>query len=767
MKKRMMTKLMLAAAAGTMLMAMPMTAMADRAYRTEASDAAVPAVTGLGWKLQDGEVHINWQNKLKNDDGVEQSVYIEYSTDASFPDNNLTNYEWSSGTSLQLDDAFPGKTYYVRAFIREYNENTDDTKYGAYSDPIAVTTLVPEVSISDTVVTSDSVTFRFGYYQGFQTNHVDLVYDYSRNYDWDYNGDGTVDANDKYEYTDEYVDQGYFPDSLYENVTGFEICRAQGNGSYKLIATVADTAYTDKNLKSMQNYRYKIRAYVLDPVTNKKIYGKYSYKKVTTWGSDLNLKAVANGTKKIKLTWKKVAGATGYKIYRVAGEGNDTTWKSGTDTSYSNYELIKTIKKGSAASYTDTKVESGEAYSYRVEAYKTVKSGKTTKELKISQTAYCSLGYDGYISVKSEDVDLKGNVKVVWDKIKGVDGYIVERYDDKTEDWIQVTKLKNDAASYTFAALAEDAYAEYRMCAYTGNVYSSYHYVYPEYRSYAEKTAAITAKADASGVVTVSWAPVKGASYYKVYRSRQIGRYNADMGYYNIPSGTTLRVLKKPGVLSADASYYKETPVYTDKIPATVTSVKDQYYGYSYVADYKWDEKTQQDIPVIKAIDIQKAPAAGVRYYYYVQAYAQDGTPVVNDLKDDIWDEEKQDYVEKVVGQTKSTYYRGGLSGKPASIVIGETTLKAPAISKITSAKKGKAVVSWKKVTGASKYYVYYSAKKNSGYTFAGITTANKLTVSGLTSGKKYYFKVKSCTFNAAGADVYSALSSAKTKKVK
>lgn len=84
--------------------------------------------------------------------------------------------------------------------------------------------------------------------------------------------------------------------------------------------------------------------------------------------------------------------------------------------------------------------------------------------------------------------------------------------------------------------------------------------------------------------------------------------------------------------------------------------------------------------------------------------------------------------------------------------------------------QNGSPCIAWDNVlrtTGASKYYVYYSTKKNSGYTFAGITSKTKLTVKNLTSGRKYYFKVKACASNAAGADVFSSLSAAKAKKVK
>ena len=63
------------------------------------------------------------------------------------------------------------------------------------------------------------------------------------------------------------------------------------------------------------------------------------------------------------LSWKKVKGATGYKVYR-------STKKNG------KYKKIRTIKKASAVTFTDSKVKKGKTYYYKVRAYKTVKGNK-------------------------------------------------------------------------------------------------------------------------------------------------------------------------------------------------------------------------------------------------------------------------------------------------------------------------------------------------------------------------------------------------------
>ena len=72
---------------------------------------------------------------------------------------------------------------------------------------------------------------------------------------------------------------------------------------------------------------------------------------------------VTSKKKKVTLKWKKNSKATGYEIYRA-------TKKNG------KYKKIRTIKKASAVTFTDSKVKKGKTYYYKVRAYKTVKGNK-------------------------------------------------------------------------------------------------------------------------------------------------------------------------------------------------------------------------------------------------------------------------------------------------------------------------------------------------------------------------------------------------------
>ncbi len=95
------------------------------------------------------------------------------------------------------------------------------------------------------------------------------------------------------------------------------------------------------------------------------------------------------------------------------------------------------------------------------------------------------------------------------------------------------------------------------------------------------------------------------------------------------------------------------------------------------------------------------------------------------------------------------------------------TKTKTPSITVTSSAKK-KALVKWNNVSGETGYQVWYSTSKDGTYKRFGNAKADatSLTVTGLTSGKTYYFKVRTYITTDSGY-VYSAWSTVKSVKVK
>ena len=75
--------------------------------------------------------------------------------------------------------------------------------------------------------------------------------------------------------------------------------------------------------------------------------------------------------------------------------------------------------------------------------------------------------------------------------------------------------------------------------------------------------------------------------------------------------------------------------------------------------------------------------------------------------------------------------------------VAFKITLAKSKITSLQGKKSGVVTLKWSKAAGAGKYVVYYSASTNGKYKSAGTSKKNSMTVKGLKSGKKYYFKVK------------------------
>ena len=123
-------------------------------------------------------------------------------------------------------------------------------------------------------------------------------------------------------------------------------------------------------------------------------------------------------------------------------------------------------------------------------------------------------------------------------------------------------------------------------------------------------------------------------------------------------------------------------------------------------------------------------------------------------------------YEFKVMAYGKSEW--GAVLSTDAGIVNVKTKLATPKITSLTSASKGKAVIKWSDISGEVGYQVYYSTSKDGTYKKYATYKDGKLkaTVSGLKSGKKYYFKVRAYD-KQKGKTVYSGFSSIKSIKIK
>ena len=142
---------------------------------------------------------------------------------------------------------------------------------------------------------------------------------------------------------------------------GYYVYRSTSEkGTYKKVATVKGTSYTNSKLKTGTKYYYKIAAYRKSGSKNITGYMTSAVSKKLTLSKP---KATTTaGSKKITIKWSKISGTSGYEIYRA-------TSKTG------EYKLIKTVKSNTT-SYKNIKLKAKKTYYYKVRAYRTVNGKK-------------------------------------------------------------------------------------------------------------------------------------------------------------------------------------------------------------------------------------------------------------------------------------------------------------------------------------------------------------------------------------------------------
>ena len=185
-----------------------------------------------------------------------------------------------------------------------------------------------------------------------------------------------------------------------EGADGYYVIRKTGSGSYTTLKKIADPdtlTYTDTTAESGTQYTYGVRAY---KSTTK---GAYTAKSMTRLSAVTP--TLTNTASGITVKWTKVAGATGYYVYRKEGTGS--------------YSLVKKITSGATVSYSDTAVKdnNGTKYTYYVRAYKS-----TTKSAYTAKATYRVTG----VAISSLTNSAAKTMTVNWAKNAKATGYEIQ-----------------------------------------------------------------------------------------------------------------------------------------------------------------------------------------------------------------------------------------------------------------------------------------------------------------------------------------------------
>lgn len=174
---------------------------------------------------------------------------------------------------------------------------------------------------------------------------------------------------------------------------GYEVYRSKNNGKFVRCDTVSSKTYTDTDIETGENYKYKIRAY-------KYAKGKKKYSSISS--ESILIKASPTGITKINvysfsnrnvISWIASEQASGYKVYRSS---NNIDW-----------ECINTIYINSAYC-EDYNIDPSINYFYKVSAFEIVEGKEHSSVLSGSFSAGNRKGID--VS--------HHNGKINWKKVK-------------------------------------------------------------------------------------------------------------------------------------------------------------------------------------------------------------------------------------------------------------------------------------------------------------------------------------------------------------
>lgn len=520
-----------------------------------------------------------------------------------------------------------------------------------------------------------------------------------------------------------------------DGASGYYVYRkADGEKYFKQIAEVnGNKTFTSTDLSATTGvkYQYTVRAY---RNRNGKPYaGLYDSKGVTATActkAPTIKSGVSTVSDKLKLTWSKVNGATGYNVYRKLE--NDK-----------NYKLIKTINGNGNVEFTDSGLKCGVKYYYRINGFRTVDS-KNYEGL--GSKDYLGLTNPAQPALKSAKSLGYNTISIEWTKVEGATGYDIYRKTTGTYSKIGTVDKQSTVTFKDEKAVTGVRYQYTVRAFYNKNgikkVSTYENYIHgTAYPSNPNLTSVTSVEYNA---IELKWDKVDGANGYKIYRKlpsdknykELITLYGQTDKYTDqtVTCGTTYQYVIKSFRYENGKTYTSgNSSAVSCKAVPPVVKVKVASTGYNslnvswekvngatgYRIYFKkdnaknWTTLATFENGSLTSCEHRKL-TTGVNYTYTVRAYYKDGSKT-------IWGD----------------FNQTGVTKKPVT--------SAPKLVSVTSSTATNVTVKWETVSGANGYKVMRKADGSKTWSTIGTTNSKKLSYTDkkVSCGVKYHYTVR------------------------
>lgn len=389
------------------------------------------------------------------------------------------------------------------------------------------------------------------------------------------------------------------------NAAQYIVFRKTGaNGTYKEVGRTTETSLIDGSASYGTNYYYTVIA--------KNNSGRsQSYNTaglpVTTPRRDVTMvSAVDNGMNRVKVTWQREKGATGYRLYRSTNGGG--------------YKKVTTIKKN-ASSYTDETVAKNTNYDYTVKAYfKTDKGNVWTTCVKKQATV--TTDADPTVTLSGTMAPDNKSITFTW--TKSADPDVIYRLYRKVDDG-SYEKVNTDTKDpYVDTDLEPGTTYKYRVRFYRKALHSTKTYwssysnvltfttpeeVVPEENTGTTGTTENTANSDGSqsAQASVQTPAAKTAPGQVTFRSAYSSAYDTDQMDWVTPASDASLTIHWNTVKGADGykvyqyngkTYKRIATINDPSVNSYVVNGLDQRTAYTFKVKawcYDNDGKTVLD----------------------------------------------------------------------------------------------------------------------------------------------------------------------------